>query len=160
MGRLVKCQYCQQQVDKDAAIRFEDKNFHKDCCEEYKDKKEIYKYVAHLFGFKSENKPGPVIISQLRTFREKNPYYTYKGILNALKYFYEVKHGSKKKANEGIGIVPFVYDEAQEYFRKLNYKQNKVAEEINKQLNKKPKVLIVKKQENKKEKTYYNLEDL
>ena len=72
MGRLVKCQYCQQSVDKDVAIRFEEKNFHEKCCQEYKDRKEIYKYVAHLFGFKSENKPGPVIIPGEETMTLSN----------------------------------------------------------------------------------------
>lgn len=90
MTKLVKCHYCQQMIDKDLAERFEDKNFHKDCCEKYKDKKEIYRYVARLFGFKNESKPGPFIISQLKTFIEERNY-TYKGVLNSLKYFYEVK---------------------------------------------------------------------
>ena len=160
MGRLVKCQYCQQMVDKDVSVRFEDKNFHEKCCQDYKDRKKIYKYVAHLFGFKSENRPGPVIISQLKNFMEKYPYYTYEGILNALTYFYDVKKGSKKKASEGIGIVPYVYDEAQEYYQKLNYKQEKVAETIIKQLDKEPVVIKVKKQREKKEKPLYNLEEL
>lgn len=160
MARMVKCYYCQQSVDKDIAIRFEEKNFHNSCCQEYIDRKEIYKYVAHLFGFKNENKPGPVIISQLKTFKEKYSYYTFKGILNALTYFYEIKKGSKEKANEGIGIVPYVYDEAQEYYKKLNYKQEKVAETISKQLEQKSVILKVKKQTEKKEKPLYNLEEL
>lgn len=160
MGRLVKCQFCEQLVDKDLTVRYDNKNFHKDCQEEYKYKKEIYKYVAHLFGFKNENKPGPVIISQLKLFREKYPHYTYKGILAALTYFYDIKKGSKKKANEGIGIVPYVYDDAQEYYQKLSYKQEKVAETISKQLEQEPVVIKVKKQMEKKEKPLYNLEEL
>lgn len=160
MGKLVKCHYCQKMVDKDIAERFEEKNFHKECCEEYKDRKAIFKYVAHLFGFKNESKPGPVIISQLKNFMLKNPHYTYKGILNALKYFYEVRKGSKKKANEGIGIVPFVYDNAQEYFKNLSNKQEKIAKVVEQQLKKEPIIIKVKKDEEKKEKPLYNLEEL
>ena len=48
MGRLVKCQYCQQMVDKDVSVRFEDKNFHEKCCQDYKDRKKIYKYRKPL----------------------------------------------------------------------------------------------------------------
>ena len=72
----------------------------------------------------------------------------------------KIKKGSKKKANEGIGIVPFVYDEAQDYYQKLSYKQEKVAETVIKQLEKEPVVIKVKKQMEKKEKPLYNLEEL
>lgn len=160
MGKMVKCQYCQQIVDKDLSERFDEKNFHKECCEEYKYRKEIFKYVAHLFGFKNENKPGPVIISQLKTFMLKNPHYTHKGILEALKYFYEVKKGTTKRANEGIGIVPFVYEEAQEYFKNLSNKQQKIAKVVEQQLKKEPIIIKVEKLEEKKEKPLYNLEEL
>lgn len=160
MGRLVKCQYCKQDVDKNDAVRFDEKNFHEKCCQEYKDRKEIYKYVAHLFGFKSENRPGPVVIAQLKLFREKYPHYTFKGILNALIYFYEVKKGSKKRANEGIGIVPYIYDEAQEYFKRLNYKKEQIAETVSKQLEEESVILKVKKINEKKKKIFYDLENL
>ena len=45
--------------------------------------------------------------------------YTYKGILQALVYFYEIKGNDKSKANGSIGIVPFVYQEAFDYFMVL-----------------------------------------
>jgi hypoxanthine phosphoribosyltransferase len=41
---------------------------------------------------------------------------TYKGMTNALKYFYDVKKNSIEKSNNGIGIIPWVYEEAQKYF--------------------------------------------
>lgn len=156
----VKCYYCKQPIERNQICRYEDKNFHKECLFDFKDRREIYKYVAHLFNFKSETRPGPVIISQLKLFQEKYPYFTYKGILNALKYFYEVKKGSKKRANEGIGIVPYVYDEAQEYYQNLTNRQNKVAETANKQLLQEPKIIKIKKQEEEKEKKLYELEEL
>ena len=40
---------------------------------------------------------------------------TLKGIIIAIKYWFEVKNGSIIDANKGIGIVPFIYKEAQEY---------------------------------------------
>ena len=42
--------------------------------------------------------------------------YTDEGILNTLKYIYEVKHMSVQKADERIGLVPYYYDKAQLYF--------------------------------------------
>lgn len=160
MGRIVNCFYCKEAVDRDCTVRFEDKNFHEECLKEYQDKREIYKYVARLFKFKSETRPGPLIISQLKTFKEKYPHYTYQGILNALIYFFDIKKNSTAKSKESIGIVPYVYDEAQEYFRRLENKKEEIAEVIEKQLAEKPVVLKIKKVEEKKEKKLYNLEEL
>ena len=116
MSKLVKCAGCGLQVDKNEAIRYKDKNFHKKCYEIQKDKDEIFKYVCELFGLK---KPGPVIYSQLKRFMEKYPHYTYKGILNSLVYFYDVKHNSKEKANNAISIVPYIYQDAYNYYYSL-----------------------------------------
>ena len=43
--------------------------------------------------------------------------YTYSGILKTLKYWFEIKKGDLEKANGGIGIVPYVYDDAFLYWR-------------------------------------------
>jgi hypothetical protein len=41
---------------------------------------------------------------------------TYNGIFYTLKYWYEIKNNSIEKAKGGIGIVPYVYDEAKKYW--------------------------------------------
>ena len=45
--------------------------------------------------------------------------YSLSGILKSLIYFYEVKGNSKDKANGGIGIVPYVYKDAYNYYYSL-----------------------------------------
>lgn len=45
--------------------------------------------------------------------------YTYSGMLKALVYFYEVKGNNKNKANGGIGIIPFIYKDAYNYYYNL-----------------------------------------
>ena len=45
--------------------------------------------------------------------------YTYCGMLKALVYFYEVKGHDKNKANGGIGIIPFIYKDAYNYYYNL-----------------------------------------
>ena len=45
--------------------------------------------------------------------------YTYSGMLKALVYFYEVKGNNKHKANGGIGIIPFIYKDAYNYYYNL-----------------------------------------
>ena len=51
--------------------------------------------------------------------------YTYSGILKSLVYFYEVKGNSKDKANGGIGIVPFIYQDAYNYYYDLFVAQSR-----------------------------------
>ena len=45
--------------------------------------------------------------------------YSYSGILKSLIYHFEIQNGSIEKANKSIGIVPYIYDEAKEYYYKL-----------------------------------------
>ena len=51
--------------------------------------------------------------------------YTHSGILKALIYFFEIKGNSIDKANGGIGIVPYVYKDAYNYYYSLWLAQQK-----------------------------------
>ena len=42
--------------------------------------------------------------------------YTWSGMTKSLQWFFIINHGSKEKGNEGIGILPFIYDKAKEYY--------------------------------------------
>lgn len=59
---------------------------------------------------------GGRIPLQIQKYLQEHPEYTYSGIRRTLEYFYEVKHNSIEKANGGIGIVPWVYEEAKQYY--------------------------------------------
>ena len=54
----------------------------------------------------------------IKKYKEENGY-SYSGILKSLVYFYDVKHNSKEKANNSIGIVPFCYQDAYNYYYSL-----------------------------------------
>ncbi|WP_440972138.1 hypothetical protein, partial [Megamonas funiformis] len=45
--------------------------------------------------------------------------YTYSGMLKSLIWFYEIKGNSIEKANGGIGIIPFIYKDALQYYYSL-----------------------------------------
>jgi len=45
-----------------------------------------------------------------------NKGYTYSGILKSLTYFFDIKGNSIEKANGGIGIVPYIYEDARNYY--------------------------------------------
>ena len=58
----------------------------------------------------------------------------YRGQLLTLKYFYEVKHNSTKKSNGSIGIIPFVFSEAENYYCAEAKRTEEISESIKKQL--------------------------
>ena len=152
---IVKCSLCGNGVLKTEAERYKNKNYHADCLEIQLSKEELTDYICRLFSLKA---PGPRIYTQIKTFLDKYPHYTYKGIKQALVYFYEVQKKPIDKANQGIGIVPYVYDSAQEYFNNISLRQERVANALSNSLNVQTQNIIVKKQEKKKE--LYDLENL
>lgn len=83
-----------------------------DKTKEEKDRESLEAYIRELF--KTQIVP-PRAQKQIKQFVEENKY-TYSGILKSLKYFYEVKGGSLEKANGGIGIVPYIYEKAYNYY--------------------------------------------
>ena len=58
------------------------------------------------------------IRKQIKTYVEEYNY-TYSGMLKALIYWFEIKGHSIEKANGGIGIIPYVYQQAYEYYYSL-----------------------------------------
>ena len=152
---IVKCSLCGLGVLKAEAVRYKNKNYHADCKEKKVEKEELSEYICRLFSLKA---PGPRINTQLKSFFEKYPNYTYKGIKQALEFFYEVQKKPKEKANQGIGIVPYVYVSAQEYFNNISLRQERVAEALSNSLNVQTQNIVVKKQE--KEKKLYDLNNL
>lgn len=91
---------------------------------EEQDKENLEIYIKSLFNIKQLS---PKINKQIKDYIEKNEY-TYSGILKTLQYFFEIRGNDIDKANEGIGIVPFVYYEARSYYKKLWEVQQKNQE--------------------------------
>lgn len=153
---IVKCSLCGNGVLKVDAQRHKNKNYHAECLAQQIDKEDLTDYICRLFSLKA---PGPRIYTQIKTFFDKYPNYTYKGIKQALVYFYEVQNKPIDKANQGIGIVPYVYDSAQEYYNNISMRQERVATALSSSLSVATEEIVVKKQE-KKKKSLYNIENL
>ena len=58
---------------------------------------------------------SPRVRKQISSYIETYNF-TYSGMKKALVYFYEVKGNDKSKANGGIGIIPYVYRDAYNYY--------------------------------------------
>lgn len=125
---LVICQQCKKKtLDKKDAVRIDEKNFHKDCAQEYLDKKELQNTVCRVLKLKV---PGPKNNMLIEKYHKDG--YTYKGMTNALVYHYDIKKGNANKANERIGIIPWVYEEAQEYFKKMEKRNRDIINSVEK----------------------------
>ena len=119
---LVKCLYCSQQFDTNSEeyVQIKRRYAHKKCAEEFennkskeeKDKEALVEYIKELLNIPALT---PKINRQIKDYVE-NYNYSYSGILKALKYFYEIKHNDISKANEGIGIVGYIYNQAFNYY--------------------------------------------
>lgn len=65
-----------------------------------------------------DNEINQKVFSLIPRYLKKG--YTYLGMVRALEYHYFIRKSSKEKANNSIGIIPYVYDDAQKYFEKIN----------------------------------------
>lgn len=164
---IVKCSICQQHFDanevpftKTSARRYA----HTSCYEkkmnemsqEEKDKIELENYIKQLFQIDTIT---PKIKKQL-TIYINNYNYSYSGIKKALIYFYEVKGNSIEKANEGIGIVSYVYKQAFDYYYNLwlakQKNENKNLSEYNSKV---IEITIKPPQRKKKSKRFFSFLD-
>ena len=96
--------------------------------EEYKDY--IYDFIARDLKV-SYN--WHVCEAQRKKFIKENGM-SNKGILFALKYFYEIKHGDWEKGHGGIGIIPFIYNDSCAYWAARERRSVGTIAEIERQM--------------------------
>lgn len=122
---LVKCPICGETFDANATefVMIGRRYAHKECFEkkeaaktqEEKDKEALEKYILKLFN---ETRISAKVRRQMNKYRDEDGY-SYSGMLKALVYFYEIKENPIDKANGGIGIIPYVYKDAYNYYYAL-----------------------------------------
>lgn len=124
---LVKCLYCGKTFDanleeyvKPRANRYA----HKACAEgqdqKEQEKEELQQYIKELFSITAIT---PKIRNQIKSYSEKG--YSYTSMKKTLQYFFEVRGNSLEKANGGIGIIPWVWDEAMQYWKDIEESKEK-----------------------------------
>ena len=125
-AHYVTCVYCGERFnrDKEPTTQVSARRYaHKECAEKHeasksqeeKDLEALEKYIMQLFD---EPYVNARVRKQLKEYKEQY-HFTYSGILKTLIYFYEIKGNSIEKANGGIGIIPFVYNDALKYYYAL-----------------------------------------
>jgi hypothetical protein len=130
---IVVCVYCKKEFSKKALPYKQlgnNKYAHVGCAEleekrEKTDAEKLDEYIMKLCG--TEYVP-PRIRKQINSYiNEYN--YTYSGIHKALKYFYEIRHNSVNL--DSIGIVPYIYNNARDYYYALWVAQQKNQDVVN-----------------------------
>lgn len=136
MAHIVTCYYCNGRFDRDKEpfVQVSARRYcHKRCApkeqqivisQEEQDYNDLIKYIEQLF----KAPVLPNVIKQIKDYKQ-NYGYSYSGIKKTLYWFYELKRNSVKKANKMIGIVPYVYDQALDYYYHLYLGQIAAAED-------------------------------
>lgn len=127
---MVKCLYCNEYFDANAEEfeKVKRRYAHKHCFDEHeKNKTDEERDFEALEKYILERITHETCLS-LRVRRQIEEYkndcqYSYSGILKTLIYFYDIKGNSTARANGGIGIVPYVYQEAYEYYLNVHRAQ-------------------------------------
>lgn len=135
MAHKVICFYCKKQFDRDkeptkqvSARRYA----HMKCWEEHeanmtqeeRDMRAFYEYTQKLFG----EDYNYILTKKLAERYVKENHYTYTGMLKTLKWYYEKEGNSIEKSNGSIGIIPYIYKQALNYYYSL-YLAQQINEE-------------------------------
>ena len=137
MSHKVICIYCKKQFDRDKepTKQVNTRRYaHLSCWEnhianmsqEERDIEDFYAYVKKLF----QEEYNYILTKKLAERYVKENNYTYSGMLKTLKWYYEKENNSIEKANGSIGIIPYIYNQALNYYYNL-YKTQLLNKEKN-----------------------------
>ena len=123
---MVKCFYCGISFDAsiEPYVKVNNRRYaHLECHEKHEaektqeeiDKENLENFIMKLFN---EDYVNPRIRKQINDFISKYNY-SYSGIHRSLEYFYVIKGNNIEKSNGGIGIVPYVYQDAYNHYYNL-----------------------------------------
>ena len=148
---MPKCPYCNNEVkEEDAIYNTKTKRYyHEQCYNILLEKKQLTDYICELFNYK---KPSVKIYQQMASYYEHGV--SYADMLLALKYFYEIKKGDINKSQGGIGIIPYVINEAKEFVTLEKIEQDKLIKKFENNVieQKETKIIHIAEQRNKQKK--------
>lgn len=160
----VICIYCRKPLhrkDKDCVKITDTKYAHADCVEvennrELTDSEKLDRYIENLF---KTDYVSARIRKQINSFIEDYGF-SYSGILKSLIYFYEVKGNSIEKSKNGIGIVPYIYQDAKNYYYSIWLaKQKNEAKRIEEYVPEEKEIHIKSPQRNVKKRPLFSFLD-
>lgn len=126
---MVKCPFCDKSFNREETdyIHYKNRYWHVECYKEkFPDEEEkqlLIDYIKKLFNIE---KLTPLIYKQIKDFVEEYKY-TYSGMRGTLVYSYEIRKLDIGKAR-GIGIIPYNYEEAKNYFINIEEENKKILD--------------------------------
>lgn len=176
MPHVIQCRLCKTRFDteKEEFILVGKRSYyHKDCYEKWIKSRnqaaasgdaDFWKesVIDYLYRDVKMSIDFAKLDSQWNSFTKPERKMTPKGIYFALRYYYDVQHGDKEKALGGIGIVPNLYRESAQYWTDLENRKQGTLEAIIEQIKSREArpVMTIKKEEKKKDKKRFNIEDV
>lgn len=120
---LAKCYYCNEQFDRNQEewVAVNSRRYaHKKCYEQAqagksqdeKDFEALTQYIKLKFDYGTV----PAKIARQITDYKKAYNFTYSGMLKALKWWFDVQGHTLEGTNGGIGILPYIYNDAKTYY--------------------------------------------
>ena len=120
---MVKCPYCNLQFDRNTEpfVAISSRRYaHKKCYEEKQkgktqeeiDYEALCKYIKEKFNISTVSAK---IARQITDYR-KQYNFTYSGMLKSLKWWFDIKKNTLEGTNGGIGILPYIYNDASSYY--------------------------------------------
>jgi len=120
---MAKCIYCGNQFDRNEEewVAVNNRRYaHKSChdqaqagkTQEEKDYEALTKYIKQKFMLQTISAK---ITRQITDYR-KQYNFTYSGMLKALMWWFDVKGNTLEATNGGIGILPYIYNDAKSYY--------------------------------------------
>lgn len=130
---MAKCFYCGETFDRNAEefVAVSSRRYaHKHCFEqnqaglsqEEKDLAALEKYIKQKFSMQTVSAK---ISKQIANYKRQYQF-TYSGMLKALIWWFDVKNHTLEGTNDGVGILPYIYNDAKTYYYGLY-----VAEKLN-----------------------------
>ena len=149
---VVHCRICKGDIDRDNQNNWvmpQDKwYYHKACYEDFAKKRGAIKegdidievdddmWKGAVYDYLKKDVRIPLdfrkFSSQWDNFLKKNM--TAKGIYFTLRYFYEIEKGDATKSENGIGIVPHVYERGTCYWGERNLRDKGICARIEEQI--------------------------
>lgn len=127
MAHIVTCYYCNERFDRDKEpfVQVSARRYcHKECAPKEKqvvvnkqeqDYNNLIEYIKKLYKVPAVL---PSVVKQIKEFKQQYGF-TYTGMRKTLYWYYELKNNSITKSNGQIGIIPYVYNQANDYFYRL-----------------------------------------
>lgn len=136
---VVTCAGCNLKFDRvsEKAEFIKGRWYHEGCAVTKNEKIALDELICKIFGLKV---PGPMNNSLIKKYKDQYGY-NYLGMKRALEYFYIIKKRSSSKSEERVGIIPYIYQEAQDYFEAIERRTEKIG---NRAIEKQHKEILVK----------------